>query len=193
MSRTRQKIKNLTLHVEQIKGKEFSHEFEENPQVFPIIAEMIKNRQCEFLKPFNIYLKAFSVREIIEVQGTLKTRARLSCSRCLKNFDTPLASDFELSYTKEIPGLMDVFDEQEIELKVEEIGMFYFKGEEINLQQGIQEQVVMALPLQPLCDENCKGLCPRCGSDLNQGDCGCKNELSANKFAVLKNLKLDKP
>ena len=193
MSRTRQKIKNLILHVEQIKGKEFFHEFEENPQVFPIIVEMIKNRQCEFLKPFSIRLKAFSVREIIEVQGTLKTRARLSCSRCLKNFDTPLASDFELSYTKEIPGLMDVFDEQEIELKVEEIGMFYFKGEEINLQQGIQEQVVMALPLQPLCDENCKGLCPRCGSDLNQGDCGCKNELSANKFAVLKNLKLDKP
>jgi len=111
MSRTRQKIKNLILHVEQIKGKEFFHEFEENPQVFPIIVEMIKNRQCEFLKPFSIRLKAFSVREIIEVQGTLKTRARLSCSRCLKNFDTPLASDFELSYTKEIPGLMDVFDE----------------------------------------------------------------------------------
>jgi uncharacterized protein len=193
MSRTRQKIKNLILHIEQIKGKEFSHEFEENPQVFPIIAEMVKNRQCEFLEPFSIRLKAFSVREIIEVQGTLKTRARLSCSRCLKNFDTPLASDFELSYTKEIPGLMDVFDEQEIELKVEEIGMFYFKGEEINLQQGIQEQVVMALPLQPLCDENCKGLCPQCGSDLNQGDCGCKRELSANKFAVLKNLKLDNP
>lgn len=193
MSRTRQKIKNLILHVEQIKGKEFSHEFEENPQVFPIIAEMVKNRQCEFLKPFNIRLKAFRVREIFEVQGTLRTSVRLPCSRCLKDFDTPLASDFELSYTKEIPGLMDVFDEEEIELKVEEIGMFYFKGEEINLQQGIQEQVVMAFPLQPLCDENCKGLCPRCGSDLNQGDCGCKRELGANKFAVLKNLKLDKP
>ena len=191
MSRTRQKIKNLILHVEQIKGKEFSHEFEENPRVFPIIAEMIKNRQCEFLKPFNIHLKAFSVREIFEVQGTLKTSIRLPCSRCLKDFDAPLASDFELSYTKEIPGLMDVFDEEEIELKVEEIGMFYFKGEEIDLQQGIQEQVVMAMPLQPLCDKNCKGLCPRCGSDLNLGDCGCEHEPGANKFAALKNLKLD--
>ena len=88
---------------------------------------------------------------------------------------------------------MDVFDEEEIELKVEEIGMFYFKGEEINLQQGIQEQVVMAFPLKPLCDENCKGLCPKCGSDLNQGDCGCKREPGSNKFAVLKNLQLDKP
>ena len=191
MSRTRQKIKNLILHVEQIKEKEFSHEFEENPQVFPIIAEMVKNRQCEFLKPLNIRLKAFRVRELFGVQGTLRTSIRLPCSRCLKDFDTPLASDFELTYTKEMPGLMDIFDEEEIELKVEEIGMIYFKGEEINLQQGIQEQVVMAFPLQPLCDENCKGLCPRCGSDLNQGDCGCKVELSTNKFAALKNLRLN--
>ena len=193
MSQTRQKIKNLILHVEQLKEKEFSREFEENPQVFPIVAEMVENRQCEFLKPLNIRLKAFRVRELFEVQGTLQTSVRLPCSRCLKDFDTPLASDFELTYTKEMPGLMDVFDEEEIELRVEEIGMIYFKGEEINLQQGIQEQVVMAFPLKPLCDENCKGLCPECGSDLNQGDCGCKREPGSNKFAVLKNLKLNKP
>ncbi len=192
MSRTRQKIKNLILHVEQLKEKEFYHEFEEDPQVFPIIAEMIKNRECEFLKPLNIRLKAFRIKELFEVQGTFRTRIRLPCSRCLKDFDTPLMSDFELTYTKEMPGLMDVFEDEEIELRVEEIGMIYFKGEEINLQQGIQEQVVMAFPLQPLCDDNCKGLCSNCGSDLNRGHCGCKREPGANKFAVLKNLKLDK-
>ena len=191
MSRARQKIKNLILHVEQLKEKEFANEFEENPQVFPIIAEMIKNRECEFLKPLNIRLKAFRIRELFEVRGSFRTRMRLPCSRCLKDFDTPLASDFELTYTKEVPGLMDVFEDEDIELRVEEIGMIYFKGEEINLQQGIQEQVVMAFPLQPLCDENCKGLCPKCGSDLNQGDCGCKQAPGSNKFAVLKNLQLD--
>ena len=191
MPRNRQKIKNLILHIEQLKEKEFSHEFEENPQIFPIIAEMVKNRECEFLKPLNIRLRAFRVRELFEVQGRLETRVRLPCSRCLKDFDTPLASDFELTYTKEMQGFMDVFDEEEIELKIEEIGMIYFRGEEINLQQGLQEQVVMAYPLQPLCDENCRGLCPKCGSDLNQGDCGCKREPDSNKFAVLKNLKLD--
>jgi len=191
MSRARQKIKNLILHVEQLKEKEFAHEFEENPQIFPIIAEMIKNRECEFLKPLNIRLKAFRIRELFEVRGSFRTRMRLPCSRCLKDFDTPLASDFELTYTKEVPGLMDVFEDEDIELRVEEIGMIYFKGEEINLQQGIQEQVVMAFPLQPLCDKNCRGLCPKCGSNLNRGDCGCKREPVSNKFAALKNLKLD--
>ena len=192
MSRPHQKIKNLILHVEQLKDKEFHHEFEESPQVFPIINEMEKKQECQFLKPLNIRLKAFRVRELYEVQGTLRTSIRLPCSRCLKDFDTPMASDFELTYTKEMPGLMDVFDEEEIEVRVEEIGMIYFKGEEINLQQGIQEQVVMAFPLQPLCDENCKGLCPNCGSDLNQGDCGCEREAASNKFAILKNLKLNR-
>jgi uncharacterized protein len=192
MSRTGQKKKNLILHVEQLKEKEFYHEFDENPQAFPIIAEMVKNRECEFLEPVNIRLKAFRVRELFEVQGSLRTGIRLPCSRCLKHFDSPLASDFELTYTKEIPGLMDVVDEEEIEIRVEDVGMLYFKGEEINLQQGIQEQVVLAFPLQPLCDENCSGLCPKCGSDLNRGDCGCKREPVSNKFAVLKNLKLDK-
>lgn len=191
MSRTRQKIKNLILHVEQLKEKEFFHEFEEDPQVFPIIAAMIKNRECEFLKPLNIRLKAFRIRELYEVQGVFRTRIRVPCSRCLKDFDTTLASDFELTYTKEMPGLMDVIEDEDIELRVEEIGMIYFKGEEINLQQGIQEQVVMAFPLQPLCDENCKGLCPKCGSDLNRVECRCKREPVSNKFAALKNLKLD--
>ncbi len=182
----------MILHVDQIKDKEFSHEFEENPQDFPIIAEMVKNRESKFLTPLSIRLKAFRIRELYEVQGTFSTNVRLACSRCLKDFDSTLAGEFELTYTKEVPGLMDVFDEQEIELKAEEIGMMYFKGEEIHLHQGIQEQIVMAFPLQPLCDENCKGLCRQCGSDRNRGDCGCASGSGSNPFAALKNLKLDK-
>ena len=100
-------------------------------------------------------------------------------------------SDFALTYTKEVPGLMDVLDQKEVELKLEEIGLLYFRGEEISLQQGIQEQVLMAFPLQPLCDKDCKGLCPQCGSDLNHNECGCERKSGSNKFAALKNLKLD--
>jgi uncharacterized protein len=82
--------------------------------------------------------------------------------------------------------------EEEVELRVEDIGLIYFRGEEINLRDGIQEQVVMAFPLRFLCTEACKGLCTQCGADLNQGDCGCKVEPTTNKFAALKDLKLNK-
>ena len=186
-------MKPLILHIEQIKLKTFFREFEENAQTFPIIAEMIKNREYEFLEPLKIDVKAFKIRGLYEVEGNFQTKIRIECSRCLKKFDTALRSDFQLTYTKEVPGLMDVLNAEEIELRLEEIGLLYFRGEEINLQQGIQEQVVMAFPLQSLCAEDCKGLCPKCGSDLNQKDCGCKREPSTNKFAVLKNLKLDNP
>ena len=185
-------MKNLILHIEQIKDKDFLHEYEEKPEVFPVLAQMVQNHECEFLEPLKIGIRAFNVRDLYEVEGNFQTRVRLLCSRCLKSFETPLVSEFELTYMKEVPGLMDVYDEEEIELKIEELGLMYFKGEEINLQQGVQEQIVMAFPLQPLCDANCKGLCPDCGADLNREDCGCKHEITTNKFAALKNLKLDK-
>lgn len=186
-------MKNLILHTEQIKDKELFRRFEEDPRTLPIIAEMIKSQACEFRDPLKINLKAIKIRELYEVEGHFETRIRISCSRCLKNFDTQLASDFALTYTREVQGLMDVLDEKEIELKLEDVGLLYFRGEEINLQQGIQEQVAMAFPLQPLCAEDCKGLCPQCGSNLNLKDCGCEQAPGSNKFAVLKNLKLGKP
>jgi uncharacterized protein len=186
-------MKNLILHTEQIKDKTISREFQETPGSFPVIAEMIENGAFTFRQPLKINIRAFKVRELYQVEGRFQTRIRIGCSRCLKDFDTPLASDFALTYTREIPGLMDVLDEKEVELKLEDVGLLYFRGEEINLQQGIQEQVIMAFPLQPLCNKNCKGLCPQCGSDLNLRDCGCEQAPASNKFAVLKNLKLDNP
>ena len=186
-------MENFILHTEQIKDQEIFRTFEEDPRTLPIIAEMIKSQACQFRKPLMISVKAYKIRELYEVEGHLETQIRLSCSRCLKDFDTPLTSDFALTYAREVQGLMDVLDEKEIELKLEDVGLLYFRGEEINLQQGIQEQVVMAFPLQPLCAKDCKGLCPQCGSDLNLKDCGCEQKPVSSKFAVLKNLKLDKP
>ena len=185
-------MKNLILHTEQIKDRVLFREFEEDPRTLPIIAEMIKSQACEFRKPLKISVKAFRVRELYEVEGHFETRIRISCSRCLNDFDTPLTSGFALTYAREVQGMMDVLDEKEIELKLEDVGLLYFRGEEINLQQGIQEQVVMSFPLQPLCANDCKGLCPQCGSNLNLKDCGCQSETGTHTFAVLKNLKLDK-
>jgi uncharacterized protein len=186
-------MKNLILHTEQIKDKELFRTFEEDPRNLPIIAEMIKNKACEFRKPLKINIKACRVRELYEVEGHFESQIRLSCSRCLKDFDTALADDFALTYTREVQGLMEDLDEKEIELKLEDLGLLYFRGEEINLDQGIQEQVVMAFPLQPLCAKDCKGLCPQCGSDLNLKDCACEQKPVSSQFAVLKNIKIDKP
>ena len=70
-------------------------------------------------------------------------------------------------------------------------GVIFFNGEEIDLMEGIQEQAVLAFPIQPLCQHHCKGLCPKCGANLNKGDCGCDRRSRNSQFAVLKNLKWD--
>jgi len=184
-------MKNLILHIEQIKDKNLLQEFEENAEAFPILADMLQNHECEFLEPLKIRIKAFSVRDLFEVQGAFQTRVRLTCSRCLKDFDTAFKSEFELTYTKELASITETSVEEEVELRVADIGLLYFRGEEINLRDGIQEQVVLAFPQRFVCAETCRGLCTRCGADLNQGECGCKVVPTNNKFAALKDLKLD--
>ena len=185
-------MKNLILHTEQIKDKELVQDFKEKAANLPVLSDMVQKRECEFLEPLKISVKAFRIRELYEVEGKFQTHIRISCSRCLKEFDQPLTSSFAITYTKELPDTTDALNEEAIELRAEEIGLLYFRGEEIDLRDGIQEQVVMAFPLQPLCAETCKGLCPRCGADLNRGNCGCENEPTSNKFSALKNLKLSK-
>jgi uncharacterized protein len=184
-------MKNLILHIEQIKDKKLLQDFEASAEAFPVLADMVQNHECEFLEPLKIRIKAFRVRELFEVEGAFQTRVRLTCGRCLKDFDTALESEFELTYTKELASITETSAAEEVELRVEDIGLLYFRGEKINLRDGIQEQIVMAFPLRSLCAEDCKGLCTTCGADLNLGDCGCKAAPATNKFAALKDLKLN--
>ncbi len=104
----------------------------------------------------------------------------------------PLRSRFDLTYVNRIPGVQEDDEQDEVEISAQEMGLIYFEGEEINLQNGIQEQVILAFPIKALCKKACKGLCSSCGKDLNKGDCGCNHQPSDPRFAALKNLKLKK-
>jgi uncharacterized protein len=91
-----------------------------------------------------------------------------------------------LRYSREIPQDLHGGDPQEVELTADRIGLVFFRGDEIDFKDAVQEQVVLALPYKPLCRETCRGLCPRCGADLNTETCSCTSEPAASPFAVLK-------
>lgn len=181
----------LQINVEQIKESGPSLNFRENAQTFPVLAEMTKNEDLAFVEPIDIVLSIIKVGEFIEISGKFTTTVRLACARCLENYETSLVSEFELTYTRQLPGRLEESLPDEKELTAAEMGLIYFEGEQISLQDGIQERVVMALPLRPLCHDACQGLCPSCGTDLNQKRCACETGPSTNQFAVLKDLKLD--
>jgi uncharacterized protein len=67
-----------------------------------------------------------------------------------------------------------------------------YQGKEIDLAPAIREQILLSVPPSPLCGEECKGLCPKCGKDLNEGECGCDRTVLDPRWAALKGIQLAK-
>jgi uncharacterized protein len=181
----------MHIHIEQISENGLPLQFEETPEAFPVLAEMVDKGACEFRAPISVTLRALRFGDMVEVDGDINTSVRLSCGRCLQKFEASLNSRFSLTYRLRESDTKEAESRQEeLELKAEDMGLIYYQGEEIDLTNEIQEQVVMAFPLRALCQPDCKGLCPDCGSDLNDGKCGCDKKALTGKFAALKNFTL---
>ena len=179
----------MRIHLDQIKENGLSLTYSEPVETFPVLLELRQEEECEFIKPIETRLQLSRVGDIVNVTGDLKTAVRLACDRCLAAYDTDLQSDFSLTYSRDFVEAPDE-ESDELELSPEEMGLMPIRGEEIDFREGIQEQVVLALPLQALCSENCKGLCPQCGVDLNKTQCSCSKVVPAGKFAALRKLKI---
>jgi uncharacterized protein len=180
----------MRIHTERLKESSLALAFEQKADVFPVLQELIRQRECEFSAPIRIRLKAALIGEMVEVEGNLETTLRLTCGRCLTEFVGLLATDFAITYVREAHGLPADDAAAEGRAEAEDAGLIGFRGEEIDLTEGIQEQVVLCLPMRPLCREDCKGLCAACGADLNAGECNCRRQPPAGPFAALRHLRL---
>ena len=118
------------------------------------------------------------------LEGYLDGSIRVSCSRCLKPFPFKVTSDFRTIIT-EPPS--DV-KEPEIELMEEDMEVFFLRDDEIDLDEIIREQLYLSLPIKSLFREDCLGLCPVCGNDLNEGECLCKRGSGHPGFSKLKDI-----
>ena len=182
----------MEILIEQIKEEGLIFEFEKSVETFPVLAKMVADDECDFPAPIRTALRAFRIGDMVELDGDIETSVRLRCSRCLQSFETPLKSHFALTYIRRAMDVIEETEPQKVEVSAEDMGIVYFQGEKIDLKDALQEQVVMGFPLRALCKQDCKGLCPKCGADLNEDLCDCDRRSSPGKFAVLKNLKLEK-
>jgi uncharacterized protein len=121
----------------------------------------------------------------ILVRGHLEGRLELACGRCLEPFGAPLTADFDLLL---VPAPAAEAPEEE-ELSAAELDLDFYSGETVDLEAIIREQIILMVPLKPLCQENCRGFCPVCGANLNQETCSCRVEKSDSPFAALAKLK----
>ncbi len=180
----------MRIRVDSIKENGLNLDFCEELDSYPALAEI--GSDTEFVAPLHIQLRMMRIQELVEVAGKVESRVRFSCSRCLGSFESPLIVPFELTFARELPEPSEESEEDEVELDAEELGLIPFHGEELDLREGIQEQVLMSLPLQPLCRTGCRGLCPQCGADLNQSACDCSQPAFRNKFGSLSGFKVEK-
>jgi len=167
-------------------------EFNAPADRFPILREMVRKGECEFTSPVRTRLRAVRVGDMIEVEGEMDAAVRLTCGRCLAEFGASLTASVALTYAQRAattlkPGPLDAS-----EMPAGENDLIYFQGEDIDLTDGIQEQAILSLPLRPLCSELCKGLCARCGADLNKAACGCRTTTTGGPFDVLSRVRLEK-
>jgi uncharacterized protein len=116
------------------------------------------------------------------VRGTLRGAVRLDCRRCLQPVEYPVDEHVDLLFAPPAEGEDDADDGEVYPLP---------RGDELDLTDAVREHVVLAAPEFALCREECRGLCPTCGTDLNQGACDCVPEAAPTAWDALKNVTFD--
>jgi uncharacterized protein len=138
--------------------------------------------------PIALSFEIYRDKEQFHLTGTVKTALELTCSRCLEAFPGPVDASFDLRYQ---PFAQNTGGEHgaEREIQEDDLSTAFYENEELDLGQLMREQFYLALPMKPLCRDDCQGLCALCGTNLNRGTCDCKREWEDPRFAVLKALK----
>lgn len=122
----------------------------------------------------------------------LEYEQTLVCTRCLSPYVESVSADVELLLMLEEPetgrsGAAET--EGEIELEEEELGVVAVSGERFEVEPVLLEQLQLNIPMKPICRPECRGICPSCGTDLNQGECSCAGDAGDPRWAALAGLR----
>ena len=143
------------------------------PQDFDVQAtaeELNLNQQdFSFVEPVRGQLSWRWVDGRVVLTGRLSTRAQATCVRCLGEAHIPVASDIHVIFTDEPLVETDPFDLDD----EDDAGLVHFHGERIDARDEVRDILLLETPELPICSAQCRGLCARCGADLNAGPCSC--------------------
>jgi len=148
------------------------------------VDETLQSDVVRLISPVKGHLSITKTGPEVLIQGEITTSAELECSRCLKN------------YTSEINAPVDVIYHPAEELKAEgkheiredELETGFYSGDEFDVAELLKEQILLNVSMKPLCSETCKGICPKCGTDLNVNKCNCSIDRTDSRLEVLKEL-----
>ena len=143
--------------------------------------------EYRIVEPVALAFDIFKDKDQFRLVGDVKTVLELPCSRCLEPFRSPVDSHFDLRYQPHAENT----GEGEREVEEDDLTTAFYRNDEIDLGQLMEEQFYLSLPMKPLCADDCKGLCPQCGKNLNRETCDCKRGWEDPRFAALRELKTE--
>ncbi|MEB2345616.1 MAG: DUF177 domain-containing protein [Deltaproteobacteria bacterium] len=180
----------MKLFVDRLKQTPAELAFGPDDPGWAEVLESVPELRGALAEPPSVTLRAHRMGQDAYLEGVLTGALELECSRCLVRYRSPLREPFRLVLE---PAGGRVPAEPEAARDLARLGMClgdelelgWFEGPAIDLRSLLREVVALAVPVQPLCREDCRGLCPRCGVDRNRETCGCEAERPASPFAAL--------
>jgi uncharacterized protein len=147
----------------------------------------VGNSDFTFLDDIKIQIDVFRLGKEFSARGVISTALTLRCVKCLDDFAFPLEAQFHYTLCPSDRGAFL----PEMEVRRDDLDVVHYKGTDLDLVPLLVEQIILTIPTYPLCGETCKGICQRCGGNLNNRLCQCSRENEKiSVFEVLKNFPL---
>lgn len=140
----------------------------------------VNGRDVQFTTPISVTGNIYKASKDIVIDGQILYSYKENCARCLK--------EFEKSVKTKLSGKLvnkNRVDEEDVE--VGDVVIEY-ENKHINLKEAVINEVILTLPMKSLCNSDCKGICQRCGRNLNEGKCDCEIDDIDPRLAKLKKL-----
>jgi uncharacterized protein len=175
----------VKLRVDDISGEAKEIAFAEAEGAINRTLEAGPVHEFRIAGPVAVEMSYYRAGTELFFEGELTAVTAASCARCAEEFVTPSTRAFR--YILVPRALVSNGDEagDDLEFSV-------YDSDEVDLTPLVQEQVLLALPTRPLCKEDCRGLCPQCGINLNEHQCDCRTSQFDTRLAVLRTLKLSR-
>ena len=142
--------------------------------------------------PLRVVCDLHRSSEFVRVAGVVHAVIVMECARCLESFRKDIEGEFSCVIRKLKQGekIPEISDDEEENGEVDLIFLDHDRNT-LDVTEFIHDAVVLAVPSKPVCDENCKGLCPVCGHNLNEGECGCEKKHTDPRWQSLSGLSND--
>ena len=168
----------MKLELDRLDATPSHHAFDASPRWWAERVADANEDPYEVVAPFHFELDAQRLGDDVVLSGTMTGELELECGRCVARYRQPLRETFSL-VLEAARGRVPLDPEGSEALRVDgmclgdEIEVGWYRGSEIRLDTWFAEIIALAMPVQPLCSDECLGLCPKCGADRNEGACRC--------------------